>query len=242
MKKNEKVIEDKEVVVKKKIKIVNVLIVLIFLYIIGLYTYKLFVAPINNIYISNNKYLTDQEVIDISGIRNYPSFILSTKYQMKKNLLKNDIIEKVKIKKSLDRSITIEITEATPLFLYKDKAILSNEKEINNNNYKLPTIINTLDNEIMKKLIDKYQDVNEEIKMMISEIEYVPNDIDKERFLFTMNDGNYVYITLYTLVANEKNDKETSINDYIKIISNESIKEKKGILYLDSGSFFETFE
>lgn len=234
MKKNEKVVEEKEtVVVKRKIKVVNVLIVLIFLYVIGLYTYKLFIAPINNIYICNNKYLTDQEVIDSSGIRNYPSFILTTKYQIKKNLKSNDIIEKVKIKKSLDRSITIEVKEATPLFIYKDKVILSNEKEINNNDYELPIIINTLDNEIMDKLIDKYQDVNEEIKMMISEIEYVPNDIDKERFLITMNDGNYVYITLY---------KITSINEYIKIISNKEIENKKGILYLDSGNYFETIE
>ena len=65
-----------------------------------MYTYKLFVSPINNIYISNNKYLTDQEVIDSAGIRNYPSFMLTTKYQIKKKLLKNDIVEKVKIKKS----------------------------------------------------------------------------------------------------------------------------------------------
>lgn len=226
---NEKVSEE-VVVVKRRIKVVNVLIVLIVLYVIGLYAYKLVVAPINNIYISNNKYLTDQEVIDISGIRNYPSFMLTTKYQMKRNLLKNDIIEKVKIKKGLDRSVTIDVIESTPLFIYKDKVILSNNTEINNNNYELPIIKNALTNEIMNKLIDKYQDVNDEIRLMISEIEYVPNDIDKERFLLTMNDGNYVYITLY---------KTVSINEYIKIISNKEIENKKGILYLDSGNYFE---
>ena len=84
--KNKKVVEEEQVVVvKRRIKVANVLIVLIVLYVALLYAYKLVVAPINNIYISNNKYLTDQEVIDISGIRNYPSFILTTKYQMKKN-------------------------------------------------------------------------------------------------------------------------------------------------------------
>lgn len=234
MKKNEKVVEEKEtVVVKRKIKIVNVLIVLIVLYVIGLYAYKLFIAPINNIYISNNKYLTDQEVIDLSGIRNYPSFILTTKYQIKKNLLKNDIVDKVKVKKKIGRVIVIEVEEATPLFIYKDRVVLSNKKEISNKVYTLPIIVNTLNNEIMDKLIDKYQDIDDEIKMMISEIEYVPNDIDKERFLITMNDGNYVYITLY---------KTTSINEYIKIISNKEIENKKGILYLDSGNYFETIE
>ena len=66
---------------------------------------------------------------------------------------------------------------------------------------------------------------------MISEIEYYPNDIDKERFILTMNDGNYVYITLY---------KTYLVNDYIKILS--TLENKKGILYLDSGNYFEIFK
>lgn len=226
MKKNEK--EDAKVVVKK-IKIVNILIVLLLLYIIGFYTYKVVVSPINNIFVVGNKYLTDQEIIDIAGIRNYPSFILTTKYNIKKKLLKNDLIDEVKIKKSFGRMLTIELKESDPLFIYNDKVILSNSKEIDNKNYKLPTITNYVEEDILNKLIEKYQNVDDEIKIMISEIEYVPNDIDKERFIITMNDGNYVYITLY---------KITSINEYIKIVS--TLNNKKGILYLDSGNYFET--
>lgn len=226
MKKNEK--EETKVVVKK-IKIVNILIVLLLLYIIGFYTYKIVVAPINNIFVSGNKCLTDQEIIDIAGVRNYPSFILTAKYNMKKKLLKNDLIDEVKIKKSFGRILTIELKESSPLFIYNDKVILSNSKQIDNKYYKLPTITNYVEEEILNKLIEKYQNVDDEIKIMISEIEYVPNDIDKERFIITMNDGNYVYITLY---------KITSINEYIKIVS--TLNNKKGILYLDSGNYFET--
>lgn len=226
MKKNEK--EETKVVVKK-VKIVNILIVLLLLYIIGFYTYKIVVAPINNIFVSGNIYLTDQEIIDIAGVRNYPSFILTTKYNMKKKLLKNDLIDEVKIKKSFGRILTIELKESSPLFIYNDKVILSNSKQIENKNYKLPTITNYVEEDILNKLIEKYQNVDDEIKIMISEIEYVPNDIDKERFIITMNDGNYVYITLY---------KITSINEYIKIVS--TLNNKKGILYLDSGNYFET--
>ena len=226
MKKNEK--EDAKVTVKK-IKIVNILIVLLLLYMIGFYTYKVVVSPINNIFVVGNKYLTDQEIIDIAGIRNYPSFILTTKYNIKKKLLKNDLIDEVKIKKSFGRMLTIELKESDPLFIYNDKVILSNGKQIDNKNYKLPTITNYVEEDILNKLIEKYQNVDDEIKIMISEIEYVPNDIDKERFIITMNDGNYVYITLY---------KITSINEYIKIVS--TLDNKKGILYLDSGNYFET--
>ena len=73
--------------------------------------------------------------------------------------------------------------------------------------------------------------IDENIRLMISEIEYYPNDIDKERFILTMNDGNYVYITLY---------KTYLVNDYIKILS--TLENKKGILYLDSGNYFEIFK
>ena len=73
--------------------------------------------------------------------------------------------------------------------------------------------------------------MDENVLKRISEIEYVPDDVNDERFLCTMADGNYVYITLY---------KITSINEYIKIVS--TLDNKKGILYLDSGNYFETFK
>lgn len=221
--------EEKEVV-KKKISISKILIILLILYIIGFYMYKIIISPVNNIYIKGNTYLTDQEVIDSSGLRNYPSFILTTKSSIKKNLEKNEIIKDIKIKKSMGNTVTINITENIPLFIYKDKTILSNGKSIDKN-YELPILINDVNEEMLKKLSEKYQNINEEIRLMISEIKYDPNNIDKERFLFTMNDGNYVYITLY---------KITSINEYIKILS--KTEGKNGILYLDSGNYFETFK
>ena len=99
---------------------------------------------------------------------------------------------------------------------------------MDNNNYILPTITNEIEEDMLNKLVEKYKDIDNEIKLLISEIEYVPNDIDKERFIFTMNDGNYIYITLYKIL---------SINEYIKILPN--LENKKGILYLDSGNYFE---
>ena len=48
-----------------------------------------------------------------------------------------------------------------------------------------------------EKLIDKFVKIDDNIKEKISEIKYEPNDVDNERFLFSMNDGNYAYITLF---------------------------------------------
>ena len=224
MKENKK----EEVVVKRKFKFVKFLVVILILYIILFLGYKLFTAKIKNIFILNNNYLTDQEVIDESGLRNYPSFLLTTKYKIKKNLLKNSLIKEAKIKKKLWGIIYIEISEYEPLFIYQDKVILDNGTKIDNNDYILPILINDVNEETLTKFINKYKDIDKEIKMQISEIEYLPNDIDKERFLFTMNDGNYVYITIYKTLA---------INEYNKILPN--LEGKNGILYLDSFNYFE---
>ncbi|MCI6627232.1 MAG: FtsQ-type POTRA domain-containing protein [Tenericutes bacterium] len=220
--------EEEKVV--KKFSFVKLVLVLLIMYIIGFLCYKVAISRITNIYIKNNNILTDQEVIDASGLRNYPSFILTTNYSIKNKLLKNDLVKKVKVKKGLWGKVYIDIEEYKPLFIYEDKVILDNKNEVDLD-ISLPILVNKVDDDILDKLISKYESINDEIKLMISEIKYDPNDIDKERFLFTMSDGNYVYITLYKL---------SSIDEYLKITS--TLKDKKGILYLDSGNYFEVFK
>ena len=220
--------EEEKVV--KKFSLVKLVLVLLIMYIIGFLCYKVAISRITNIYIKNNNILTDQEVIDASGLRNYPSFILTTNYSIKNKLLKNDLVKKVKVKKGLWGKVYIDIEEYKLLFIYEDKVILDNKNEVDLD-ISLPILVNKVDDDILDKLISKYESINDEIKLMISEIKYDPNDIDKERFLFTMSDGNYVYITLYKL---------SSIDEYLKITS--TLKDKKGILYLDSGNYFEVFK
>jgi cell division septal protein FtsQ len=76
--------------------------------------------------------------------------------------------------------------------------------------------------------------IDEEIYMRISEIQYDPNEVDDKRFYLTMNDGNSVYLTLKTF---EK------LNNYLDILKEviSKYKDKKGILFLDEGEYFEVF-
>ena len=73
--------------------------------------------------------------------------------------------------------------------------------------------------------------VNPEIKQKISEISYLPNDYDKDRFLLYMDDGNSVYLTL---------TKFKMINYYNEVLP--QLDGKKGILYLDSGNHFQIMQ
>lgn len=225
--------EEKKEVVKRKFKFTKALIVFLILYLFCFFVYKAFTFKITNIFILNNSYLTDQEVIDDANLRNYPSFMLTSKRKIKNNLLKNDMVKNVTVTKKLFGKIYIDITESIPLFYDENsnKTILENGKEIDTDKYIISSLKSSLDSDMLEKLVNKYIDVNDEVRLMISEIKYVPNDIDKERFILTMNDGNYVYVTLY---------KMSSINEYIKILT--TLENKKGILYLDSGNYFEIFK
>ena len=73
--------------------------------------------------------------------------------------------------------------------------------------------------------------VNKDILKKMSEIKYDPDSIDEKRFLITMTDGNYVYLTI---------NRFDAINNYILIIKN--FENKKGILYLDAGNVFKYFD
>ena len=73
--------------------------------------------------------------------------------------------------------------------------------------------------------------IDKSILGKISEITYLPNEYDKDRFLLYMDDGNSVYLTL---------TKFKMINYYNDVLK--QLEGRKGILYLDSGNHFKVME
>ena len=128
--------------------------------------------------------------------------------------------------------VYIKIEENKPLVFdnIKNKTILLDGEEVDKK-YITPILTNEVPKDIYDKFLECMDKIDESVFVKISEIKYDPNDIDKERFYLTMNDGNYVYLTL---------NKFLSINNYINIVK--TFNNKKGILYLDSGEYFEILE
>ena len=188
--------------------------------------------PIKNIYIIGNNILSDKEIIDISSISNYPPFLTTSSTTIKKKLLSNDYIKEVKVQKKIFNKIYIYITEMKIIGIYNDKLLMENNTLIDNTyNINTSPIVTSNIDTIRDKFTTKFSLVDNNILLKISEISYEPNDVDKERFLLKMNDGNEVYITL---------SKITKINKYNEIYS--SMENKKGIIYLDSGDYIEVKE
>lgn len=222
----------KKVKKKRKIKFKVLFIFIGLLCLSWIIIMGIFSRPITNIYISGNKVLTDQEIIDIAKLSNHPSTLKNPSILIKRRLKNNNFIYDAKVKKRLFTKVYIEVKENVPLFYdsTSNKTILF-DKTVVDQNLDCAVLINYVPDTIYDIFISKMSELNEEVLSRISEIKYDPNDVDNERFLFMMNDGNYVYVTL---------SKLNNINNYVSIIRN--FGTKKGILYLDSGEYFKILE
>jgi cell division septal protein FtsQ len=175
--------------------------------------------------------LSDEEIINIAKLSDYPTIIDANTLSIKNNLEKNIYIRKAKVyKKGFFNQVYIDIEENYPLFMYQDKIYLYNLKTTKDNKI-VPIVTNEIPEDVFNEFVKSMRIVNIDILERISEIKYDSNGIDKGRFKLTMNDGIYVYVTLL---------KFEKINNYDKIVS--TLDDKKGILYLDSGEYLELFK
>jgi len=215
---------------KTKIKLKGLIIILIIILLAVSVFFLYRSLRVKNIYVTGNKLLKEYEIIDMASLKDYPHLYEVNIKNIEKSIKSNPLVKSVKINKTLLGKITISIEEN--IVLYQDqnnKYVLSNRERIDLEIPFLgvPTLINDPDG-LEEKLIDKMNVIDQDILSRISEIEYKPNDLDKERFMFYMSDGNYVYVTL---------SKMNLINSYNEIYP--TLEGKKGILYLDSGNHFQ---
>jgi cell division protein FtsQ len=217
---------------KRKLKIKNILIFLIIIFALGISIFYCITMPIKNIYIKGNNILSDNEILEQSQINNYPSFLLTSSFEIKHRLNKNRIIKNVTIRKKLGNVIEINIEEYKPIAVIEEEnqVILSSGNIVDNiyNINDVPTLINAIKEEVYDKFIDRFNLIDNEILRQISQIEYSPTNVDEGRFMLYMNDSNIVYVTLTRI---------TKINKYNKI--KDKMNNKTGIIYLDSGDYVE---
>lgn len=217
---------------KRKIRYDRILIFLVIVIFIVISFTFLFNLKISNIYILNNSFLTDQEIIEIAGISDYPETLKNLSVQIEDRLKNNIYIKDAKVYKKGLTKVYIDVVENRPLFYYESskKTILTDGRETDKK-FVVPTVINYITDNYYDAFINEMANIDENILKRISEIQFSPNDVDDNRFLLTMTDGNYVYVNISTF---------NKLNKYISII--EELPNKNGILYLDYGNNFEIIE
>lgn len=226
----------KKMVKKRKLRVFRFLLLILIL--IGLFfgVYFYLHLPIYNILIKNTGYVNDDYILEVAGIKNYPSYWLTRSKKIEKKLLKSPYIESVNVKRKFFNTFIIDINENRPLFYNQtdNSVVFENKvslKVTDAMSFRIPRLLNYVPDNKYNSFIKGMSNIKEDTLGKISDIEYQPNDYDKERFLLYMDDGNMVYLTL---------TKFEMINYYNDVLS--QLEDRKGILYLDNGNHFQIKE
>lgn len=194
--------------------------------------YYAFKMPIHNIYITGNKILSDNVIMNDSKLVNYPSFLLTSSREIEANIKNNNYVNKVKVKKKLGNVIDIHIVEYKVVAMVEEdsRLILSSGRIVDNiyDVRDVPILNNSVTEDVFEEFVKKFGEVNDNILRQVSQIEYSPVTVDNARFLLYMDDGNLVYITL---------TKINKLNKYNDI--KDKMSKRTGTIYLDSGDYIE---
>lgn len=224
----------KKIVKRKKLRVFRLLLLLFVIAIISFFVYLYVTTNTQNIIIKENNYISDEEVLQETDLKNYPSFILTMPSKIQKKLAKNQYIKSVKVRRKFYHTFEITIKEYDVLFKNDtlNKYVLDNKQEITSDlEFRVPRLVNYTPDKKYSSLIENMKSVDKSILGKISEISYQPNEFDKDRFLLLMDDGNSVYLTL---------TKFEMINYYNEVLG--QLEGRRGILYLDSGNHFKIME
>lgn len=227
----------KKIVEKRKIKLLPFLIFLLVLCVLSFSVYFALQIRVKNLIVIGNNYIPDDVILEKAKVINYPKFLLTTNYSVRKNLEKYPYIKKATLIKKHPLTFEIKIEEARSLFynMNNNSYILDNDKEIKEKkseyNFRVPRLLNYVPDKKYESFKENMAKVNDDVLSKISDIEYQPNDYDKDRFLLYMDDGNMVYLTL---------TKFKMINHYNEVLK--QLENHKGILYLDNGNHFKIME
>lgn len=224
----------KKIVKRKKLRVFRLLLLLFVIAIISFFVYLYVTTNTQNIIIKGNNYISDEEVLQETDLKNYPSFILTMPFKIQKKLAKNQYIKSVKVRRKFYHTFEITIKEYDVLFKNDtlNKYVLDNKQEITSDlEFRVPRLVNYTPDKKYSSLIENMKSVDKSILGKISEISYQPNEFDKDRFLLLMDDGNSVYFTL---------TKFEMINYYNEVLG--QLEGRRGILYLDSGNHFKIME
>lgn len=192
--------------------------------------YFFFQLRVKNIYIVGNDKVKDYEIIETSGLKEYPKMFKYSTHTLEKKITSLDLIASAKVKKNLLGKITIQVEEARVLFYNRNNStyVLSSGTETIEGEFTgIPFLVNYVPSNVYERLVKELATIKPESLALIGEMEYsrsMSGDIvlDDTRFLLRMNDGNEVYINLVNI-------------DRLDLYAlSYTTLEEKGTLYLDS--------
>ncbi len=204
----------------------------------GLVVFLLFYlfSPASHIYhvsIEGNYYLSDEDIISVSGINENASIFLNIPFLKNKKLEKDPFIKKAEVSYIENNVVVIKVVENKALaYMYDNGSIVilmeddSRVPLTSDRQYllaKLPLIEGYTDEQL--QLIEKgFKQIDKEVINEISEIHRYSFSYDENMMEVIMRDGNYVFISWSGLGM---------LDDYYSIVSGLNIRDDNRCLFFD---------
>lgn len=219
-------------------KLVNLLFIFFVLALVLVY-FQSDYSKVKALEIKGTSITKKSDIINWSGFKENDYFLKIRTSQMKDKLEKHGEIKSITFKRGFPNKLSVTVEEykqfATLFEKGKNFPVLENGYVLNEDKENLNSNLILRDfhqDEYLADTVLELRKLPSNILLCISEVQYTPSDIDKNKLILYMNDGMQVLVTI-SRISNLK-----FYPDYISNIPDG----KKGILDLEVANFFKPFD
>ena len=189
-------------------------------------------SEVYKVVVKGNEYLKDDYYINLSKIKDGDKFLLVNLNKVKNQISSSSIVDSVTVKRNNYNLIEINVKEKEIIgytYEVEPKILLSDGSTINLENDYLNVIasvplIEGYDEEGLKLIAIGFKKLDQKMIDEISEIHRYPFSYDENMLEVIMRDGNYLYLSYYSL---------SMLNEYYTIASGITVTEDKACIFLD---------
>ena len=189
-------------------------------------------SEVFKVVVKGNEYLKDDYYINLSKIKDGDKFLLVNLNKVKNQISSSSIVDSVTVKRNNYNLIEINVKEKEIIgytYEVEPKILLSDGSTINLENDYLNVIasvplIEGYDEEGLKLIAIGFKKLDQKMIDEISEIHHYPFSYDENMLEVIMRDGNYLYLSYYSL---------SMLNEYYTIASGITVTEDKACIFLD---------
>lgn len=199
-------------------------------------------SEVRQVSVHNNSFITDEEIMEISGLSGEPNIWSIDLEQIKQNLEDNQVIEEVAVDRKLPNTVEITVQEQEIIGFMEEGTsfypVLSSGESLETAEYdsftgEAPLLIGFTDEEYLSKIAGELNKLPIDILDLISEIHWQPEEDSQDNIMLYMNDG--------FVVKGAVRDIADGMSVYPSVVS-QLDPEVKGIIHMGIGVYFEAFQ
>ncbi|AJD90915.1 hypothetical protein JMA_15980 [Jeotgalibacillus malaysiensis] len=222
-------------------RLVGVVLLFVFLIIIVLYFQSPY-SKVQNIQITGNSGISEEQAIKLSGISAGDSYWTLNTDEAENRLKDNQMIKNAEVKRDLPLNVEVIIEEFDKVALSREnqqfRAVYENgyigdPLSVQDINFSAPVLNGFQQGKVINNLASALSDLPGNVLNSISEVHYTPSEVDSNKIILYMNDGFEVHAVIPTLAE--------KMTHYPSIVS-QLDPEVKGIIDLEVGSYFRAYD